>query len=89
MSTGCIPVILADGWLLPLQLPISWRDIALIIIPEVKVLQTAEILRNITMGAQCEIRKQMLHVYDKYLSTGGGIVADLWRALKIPDWPMT
>jgi hypothetical protein len=82
MSAGCIPVLLADDWVLPSRLAIPWNDIA-IHVPEREVLHTVStFLRNISEAQQCTMRMRMIQVYDDYLSTERAIVKGLVDGLQ-------
>lgn len=73
MSAGCIPVIFADDWILPLRLIVNWTEVA-VVIPEADVLQSVGILRSISTDQRCELRKRAFRVYEEYLSGGSEIV---------------
>lgn len=76
MSSGAIPVIHADGWVLPFRRDlIDWGEECAIVIPEAKVFDTVNILKKITPEERCRRRKRCYEIYTKYLANAEGQIA--------------
>mmetsp|Transcript_25694 Transcript_25694/g.59676 ORF Transcript_25694/g.59676 Transcript_25694/m.59676 type:complete len:645 (-) Transcript_25694:431-2365(-) len=73
MSAGAIPVILADQLVLPLTRAVNWTEIS-VTISEKEAAKSVEILKKIPGDQQCQMRKKLLEVYDKYFSSPKGNV---------------
>lgn len=89
MSAGAIPVILADGWELPLSSIIDWKEIA-VLIPEMAVDDTLQMLSNVSSEEQCRMRQAMMRVYDQYFQSSENAVKGLIESLEktrmmVPD----
>mmetsp|Transcript_23787 Transcript_23787/g.40370 ORF Transcript_23787/g.40370 Transcript_23787/m.40370 type:complete len:91 (+) Transcript_23787:2-274(+) len=76
MSCGTIPVVMADGWIWPFKSVIDWKNVA-VNLPEAMANQTDQVLRSITPEKRCEMRRNVVDVYRKYISSGLGVIAGL------------
>ena len=72
LSCGAIPVVYADGWVLPFRLE-EWEDAA-VVIPESDASRSMEILRNFTPAERCKMRQAALRIYDKYMKDGDAVI---------------
>ena len=77
MSFGALPVIISDGFGLPLEELIDWHSFALVI-PEASVASIPNRLRSISADEIVSMRKAMRQVYSQYFaselqSLGGAI----------------
>jgi hypothetical protein len=82
MSCGSIPVVHADDWLYPFapQL-LNWSSIA-VIIPESKVNDTVDILRDMSLEERCRSRKHVLEIYDRYMNNGEATIHGIIDSLE-------
>jgi Exostosin family len=77
LSAGAIPVVHADGWVLPFRKElVDWTKCA-VVIPEKDVPQTLEILANITDQERCKMRQACYRIYQKYMATPDKSMAGL------------
>lgn len=82
LSGGCIPVVYADGWVLPFSKAlIDWSSVA-VIIPEQDVDQTFDYLHNLTLEQRCQMRKTGYEFFKKYMATSEGIIAGIVESLE-------
>jgi hypothetical protein len=83
LSAGAIPVIHADGWVLPFRKElVDWKECALHI-PEADVSKTLEILAQIDHEKRCQMRKRCYEIYDKYMRTHEGTIAGIIESLEM------
>ena len=77
LSAGAIPVVHADGWVLPFarQL-IDWKECA-VIIPESQVHETIDILKRIDPATRCRMRRRCYDIYTKYMANPEGTIAGI------------
>ena len=85
LSGGSIPVVYADGWVLPFaEALINWNSVA-VIIPEHDAEKTMEYLHDITLEQRCQMRKKGYEFFEKFMATPeltiGGIVESLERLM--------
>ena len=82
MSCGSIPVVHADDWVFPFapQL-INWSFIV-VILPESRANETADILRSISLEERCRMRRRVVEIYDRYLKTEEGTVNGIIESLE-------
>ena len=82
ITCGSIPVVHADDWLYPFapQL-INWSSIA-VIIPESKVNETVDILRDMPLDERCRRRKRVLEIYDRYMRNGEATIHGIIDSLE-------
>lgn len=67
LSSGCIPIIYADGWVLPYNRDIvDWTKLA-VLLPQRQAFTTKAILQNITKETRCQMRKDALQFSNDYL----------------------
>ena len=82
MSCGSIPVVHADNWVYPFapQL-INWSSIV-VILPESRANETADVLRSIPLEERCRMRRRVVEIYDRYLKNGEGTVNGIVESLE-------
>jgi hypothetical protein len=81
LSAGCIPIIYADGWVLPYtRAVIDWNDAALII-PQGNVHHTMDYIEQMTPSEICRRRLLIYDFFHKYVKTGEGRVNAVMRIL--------
>ncbi|KAH7670033.1 exostosin-1, partial [Aphelenchoides avenae] len=73
LRSGCIPVVLSDGWVLPFAEVIDWAQAA-IRVPEKTVLFTIDFLREIPASKVLAMKRQTQELYHKYFSSVEKIV---------------
>ncbi|CAG2115436.1 unnamed protein product [Medioppia subpectinata] len=73
LQAGCVPVVLANEWLLPFHEIIQWRDCA-VIADERLLFQIPETLRQISRQTVATMRAKCLALYDTYFSSVERIV---------------
>ena len=67
LSAGAIPVVHADDWVLPLHHNlVDWSQ-CIVRIPEAKVNDTVNILREISDNERCRMRRYCYDVYQKWM----------------------
>jgi hypothetical protein len=71
LSCGAIPVIYADGWVLPFRL--DWKEAA-VLIPEANASKSVETLSSISADERCRLRRRGLEIYEKYLKDAKAMV---------------
>jgi len=82
LSAGCIPIVYADGWVMPFtRSVVDWTKIA-VIIPQRHVRQTLQYIEDMPDEEICERRLRAYDVFHKYVKDGKGRVDAI---LKIMD----
>ena len=72
LSAGTIPVVYADGWVLPYNKDVvDWSELA-VLIPQRKVNQTMDLLRLIPAKERCEMQQKVLAFYNNYVADSHG-----------------
>jgi hypothetical protein len=72
LSAGCIPVVYADGWVLPYNRDVvDWSEIA-ILVPQGNVASTMEALENISPAQICRAQQGILQFYNNYVKDSEG-----------------
>jgi len=85
MSSGAIPVIHADDWVLPFSDKlINWEKCA-VIIPEAQLNDTLTILSNISAEERCEMRRCVLHAYYRFMKTPERTIFGIIQSLELVD----
>jgi hypothetical protein len=74
LSAGAIPVVLADDWVLPFSPALVKWEQCLLRIPEARVKDALDIIRNVTNEQECHMRKKAYEVYETYLKTARGTI---------------
>ena len=83
LSVGAIPVVLADGWVLPFtKTLVDWSN-CVVTIPEDDVLQIPSILRSMSRQEQCRRRKTCYEYYVKYMATPAGTIQGIIEGLEL------
>jgi hypothetical protein len=80
MSCGAIPVVYADGWVLPFTF-VDWKSVA-VTIRESDAPNSTEILRKIDKETQCKMRQKGLELYEKYLKDGRGVIRGIVESME-------
>ena len=73
LRSGCVPVLLSNGWRLPFAEVIDWSE-AVIEADERLLLQVPEMLHSIPATKVFKMRQQTQVLYDRYLSSVEKIV---------------
>jgi hypothetical protein len=72
LSAGVIPVIYADGWVLPYNKDVvDWSELA-VLLPQRKVNETLEALHRIPVRERCEMSRKVLAFYNNYVADSHG-----------------
>jgi len=79
LQAGCLPVILSNGWQLPLAELVDWTRAA-VVIDERQLLQVTEVLHGLSKPQIHSMRQQTQVLWDRYLSSVEKIV---WTTLEI------
>jgi len=82
LSSGSIPVVYADGWVLPFRPElVDWPKECAVVIPQAKVADTLSILHKIPVQEQCRRRKRCYELYLKYMVNPEGTIAGILDSL--------
>ena len=72
LSSGAIPVVFADGWVLPYNRDVvDWSEVA-VLLPQRLVNQTMDVLRAIPDETRCQMRKKGFQVFQRYVADSAG-----------------
>jgi hypothetical protein len=72
LSAAAVPVIYADGWVMPYTKDVvDWSDLA-VILPEGKVNQTLDVLQSISDEERCKMQQRILTFYEEYVADSTG-----------------
>lgn len=83
LSAGAIPVVHANGWVLPFREElVDWTECA-VHIPEKQIKNTLEILGQIDDEKRCQMRQRCYEIYDKYMRTHEGTIAGIIEGLEL------
>jgi len=83
LSAGTIPVVHADGWILPFRKElVDWSECA-VVIPEGEVSETLNILAKIDDEQRCKMRQKCYEVYQKYMKDSEGVLSGIVEGLEI------
>jgi len=81
LSAGTIPVVYADGWVLPFTKDVvDWKDAA-VLIPQENVHQTMHIIRSYTPQEVCQMSKKALYIYNTFVKDSHARVRGILRVL--------
>ena len=68
LSAGAIPVVYADGWVLPFTKDVvDWSNFS-VLLPQKDVRQTLQILKSISPRERCEMQRKALWAYKEYVA---------------------
>ena len=82
LSAGAIPVVYADGWILPYTYSVvDWNDVA-VLIPQGEVNQTLNILETFSDDRICEMQKAVVTFYNKYVKDSHGRLRGILKVLE-------
>merc|ERR1719153_257359 len=73
LQAGCLPVVLSNGWQLPLAEVLDWTQAA-VILDERQLLQVSEVLHSLSRPQVFAMRQQTQVLWDRYLSSVQKIV---------------
>ena len=72
LSSGAIPVVYSDGWVLPYNRDVvDWSEVA-VLLPQLRVNETLDVLRAIPEETRCQMRKKGIEVYQRYVADSAG-----------------
>jgi len=81
LSAGTIPVVYADGWVLPFTKDIvDWKDAA-VLLPQDSVNQTMDLLRNYTPQKICKMSQNALYIYNNFVKDSHARLRGILRVL--------
>jgi len=86
LSAGCIPVVVADSYVLPFEEVIDWKR-AILHIYEVDVPRLIDILRSVSTERIIEMRQSGSWIYKRYLSSMERITLTTLRILNDRVFP--
>ncbi len=82
MSFGCIPIVLADGWVLPFDTSIDWPTIALH--PrEANIAQIPEWIASLPANRVAQMQRDVASTYMQKLSSFDAIVESLFQEIEL------
>ncbi|KAL3823050.1 hypothetical protein ACHAXA_005238 [Cyclostephanos tholiformis] len=82
LSAGAIPVVYADGWILPYTSDVvDWNDVA-VLLPQGEVNRTVDILKSFSAERICEMHKKVLEFYDEYVIDSHGRLRGILKVLE-------
>ena len=76
LSFGAVPVVLADGWVLPFGDLIDWSG-AVVVVPEASVAGLKQRLMQIPLDTRCRMRQRASELYEHHFAT----MDAQWRSL--------
>uniref|UniRef100_A0A8D8PUC0 Exostosin-2 n=1 Tax=Cacopsylla melanoneura TaxID=428564 RepID=A0A8D8PUC0_9HEMI len=68
MAAGCIPIIIADTYVLPFSEILDWKRAA-IVIPEAEISSLVEVVKDLSEKHVTELRAQVNYLYWRYFSS--------------------
>ena len=72
LSSGAIPVVYADGWVLPYNRDVvDWSKVA-VLLPQRRMNETMDVLRAIPHETKCQMRKKGFQVYRRFVADSAG-----------------
>ena len=81
LSAAAVPVIYADGWVLPYTKDVvDWSDLA-VILPQKNVNQTLDVLRSISDEERCKMQQRILTFYQQYVANSTGRLCGVLKVL--------
>ena len=82
LSAGAIPVVYADGWILPYTSSVvNWNDVA-VLIPQGEVNRTLDILMSYDDDRICEMQRAVLKFYKEYVKDSSGRLRGILKVLE-------
>ncbi len=73
LQAGCVPVVLADDWVLPFSELVDWAQVA-VVADERLLLQVPEIVRSIPQARIFAMRQKTQVLWENYFSSVDRIV---------------
>ena len=84
LSSGAIPVVYADGWVLPYNMDVvNWSEVA-VMLPQRRVRDTLEVLRAIPDATRCAMRQKGLAFYRDFVADSTGRLRAILQLLDAP-----
>jgi len=83
LSAGAIPVVYADGWVLPYTPELVHWNEYMVVIPENRAHETLKILDGISLQRRCEMRNKGWEIYNKYMKGTSEILQGVLDVLEI------
>ncbi len=72
LSSGAIPVVFGDGWVLPYNKDVvDWSELA-VVLPQNCVKETLDVIRAIPNKTRCLMRKKGLVFFQRYVADSAG-----------------
>jgi hypothetical protein len=81
LSFGCIPIVLADGWVLPFDRTVPWSDIALHV-PEAEIADIPKMLQAFPFDRICAMQERVKDVYTRRFADLDVIVETLFGEIE-------
>ncbi len=72
LSSGAIPVVFGDGWVLPYNEDVvDWTELA-VLLPQSRVNETVDVIRAIPNETRCQMQKKGLDFFQRYVADSAG-----------------
>ncbi|KAL1459980.1 hypothetical protein WDU94_011922 [Cyamophila willieti] len=68
MAAGCIPIIIADTYVLPFSEILDWKRAA-IVIPEAEISSLVDVMKDLSEKHVAELKAQVKYLYGRYFSS--------------------
>ena len=82
LSAGAIPVVYADGWILPYTKDIvNWNDVSLLL-PQAEVNRTMDVLKSFNSDRLCEMQQKVVQFYDEYVRDSDARLRGILKVLE-------
>ncbi|ELU10993.1 hypothetical protein CAPTEDRAFT_157657 [Capitella teleta] len=88
MKAGCVPVIVADSFILPFSEVIDWKRAA-IVVAEDNLSTVNEVVRAISRDSLLQMRRQVRHLYASYFSSIRAITLTALQIINDRVFPYT
>ncbi|CAG0882058.1 unnamed protein product, partial [Darwinula stevensoni] len=85
LRAGCIPVVLANSWVLPFSEVINWSQASLIL-DERDLLQVPQIIRSLSQEKILAMRQQTQFLWERYFSSMESIVMTTLKIIEERIW---
>ncbi|XP_067626852.1 exostosin-1 [Eurosta solidaginis] len=89
LQAGCIPVLLSNGWVLPFESKIDWKE-AVVWADERLLLQVPDVVRSISLERILALRQQTQVLWERYFGSIEKIVFTTFEIIRerLPDYPI-
>ena len=82
LSAGAMPVVYADGWILPYtEDVVDWNDVS-VLLPQVEVNRTMDVLKSFDSDRLCEMQQKVVQFYDDYVRDSDARLRGILKALE-------